>query len=149
MDLGTWISVVALLISGLSLAISFWNNRRSAITGRKPVLAFVYDHESGWLLQNIGNGPALNVIVAQKEVGGQWFNPVRVPPVSKDGTFVCRWLGHVNTTGLGATYTDFEGRPYSSVSGNDLSRTFEGHKLPVWEESEVGRHWDHPIYRND
>jgi len=148
MELGTWISLVALLIAGLSLAISFWNNRKSAITGRKPVLTFVYDDETGWSLRNIGNGPALNVIVAQKEVGGQWFNPVRVPPLSKDGAFVCRWLGHVNTTGLGVTYTDFEGRAYSSVTGNDLSRTFEGRKLPDWEESEIGSHWDHPIYRN-
>src|ERR687893_400657 len=95
---GTWISVAALLISGVSLAISYWHSRKSAITGRKPVLTFVYDDETGWVLQNIGNGPALNVIVAQKKVGEQGFNPVRVPPISKDGAFVCRWLGHVNTT---------------------------------------------------
>lgn len=112
------------------------------------MLTFVYDDETGWNSQNIGNGPALNVIAAQKEVGGQWFNPVGAPPLPKDGEFGCRWLGHVNTTGLGATHTDFEGGPYSSVTCNDLSRTFEGRKLPVWEESKIGRHWGHPIYRN-
>jgi hypothetical protein len=69
----------------VSLAISYWHNRQSAITGRKPVLTFAYDDKTGWVLQNIGNGPALNVIVAQKEIGGQWFNPVRAPPVSMGG----------------------------------------------------------------
>ena len=73
---------------------------------------------------NIGGGPALNVLVAQKKMGGEWFNPVRVPPCQEDGEFILRWLDHVNTTGLGATYTDFEDRPYTSTCGDDLSQSF-------------------------
>ena len=148
LSLTTWLSVAALIISGISLAVSYWHNRRSAIVGIEPVLVFVYDRGTGWTLQNVGNGPALNVTVAQKEVGGEWFNPVRVPPISKDGAFVCRWLGHVNTTGMGVPYTDFEGRPYSSIAGNDLSRVFKERKLPVWEEPEIGKHWDYPVHHD-
>ncbi len=123
MDLGMWISVAALLISDSSLAISFWHSRKSAITGRKPVLTFVYDDETGWNLRNIGNEPALNVIVAQKDVGGQWFNPVRVPPLTKDRAFVCCWLGNVITIGLGVTYTDFKTLEPSDLPQRHVGRS--------------------------
>lgn len=91
-------------------------------------------------------GPALNTVVTQKPVGGDWFNPVGVPPLSKDGQMVLRWLGHVNTTGLGATYADFERNVYTSTCGNDLSQVFEGARFGPWPEAKVGRHWNHPLY---
>ena len=141
MELKDWLSVGAFIVSVTSLAISILNNRRSAITGIKPVLVFVYNQERGWILQNIGNGPAMNIIVAQKQVNGQWFNPVRIPPISKGTEFVLTWLNHVNDTGLRATYTDFQDRSYSSTCGNDLSRIFDGNKLLDWKEGEIGQHW--------
>jgi len=100
------LSSTALLVSVVTFALNYRHTRKSAVLTRKPVLVFEYDGEQGWLLRNVGAGPALNVIVAQKRVGGEWFNPVRVPPLSKDGKFLLGWLGHVNTTGLGATYVD-------------------------------------------
>jgi hypothetical protein len=148
MELRDWLPIGAFAVSVMSLTISYLSSRKTSITGIKPVLVFVYDEEKGWILQNIGNGPAMNIIVAQKRVGGEWFNPVRIPPVSKGTEFILTWLGHVNDTGLGATYTDFQDRTYSSTCGNDLSRTFEGNKLRVWKEQEIGRHWNHPIYRS-
>ena len=90
---------------------------------RKPVLTFVYDDETGWNLRNIGNGPALNVIVAQKDVGGQWFNPVRVSPLTKDRAFVCCWLGNVITIGLGVTYTDFKTLEPSDLPQRNVGRS--------------------------
>jgi hypothetical protein len=87
---------------------------------------------------------ALNVLVAQKKVGGEWFKPVRVPPLAKDTEFGLRWLDRVNTTGLGTTYTDYEDRAYSSTCGDDLSRTFRGTRFGPWPEEMIGRHWDQP-----
>jgi len=131
----------AFLVSVISLSISFWNNRRTAITGVKPVLVFVYSKEKGWTLQNIGNGPAMNIIIAQKRIAGEWHSPVRVPPIAKGSEFVLTWLAHTNDAGLGAIYTDFQDRAYTSICGNDLSRVYDGRKLPTWQEREIGRHW--------
>src|SRR5262245_2531933 len=102
------LSSTALVVSVTSFALTYRHTRRSSVLARKPVLVFEYDRELGWVLRNVGAGPALNVIVAQKRVGGDWFNPVRVPPLSRDGTFVLVWLNHVNSTELGATYVDSE-----------------------------------------
>lgn len=131
----------------MTFALNYRHTRRVAILGRKPVLVFLYDNDRGWALKNIGSGPALNIVVAQKRVGGEWFNPVRIPPLPKDGEFIPVWLHHVNTTGLGATYTDFENKPYTSTCGNDLSQVFEGIRFGPWNDAEIGRHWSQPLYR--
>jgi len=140
------LSVTALFVSALAFALNYRHTRRAAVLGRKPVLVFEYDGNRGWVLRNVGSGPALNIVVAQKRVRGEWFNPVRVSPLAKDGRFVLRWLGHVNTTGLGSTYTDSENCAYTSTCGNDLSRVHEGVLFGPWEEAQIGRHWNHPPY---
>lgn len=145
-DPRTLLAVLAIAVSVMTFGISFWFTWRSVIAAKRPVLVFVYEGGVGWVLRNIGSGPALNVVVAQKRVGGEWFNPVRVPPLAKDREFIPRWLGHVNTTGLGATYTDFEGRPYTSTCGNDLSRTFRRARFGPWPDEKIGRHWSQPVY---
>lgn len=109
---------------------------------RKPVLVFVDVPEQGtWVLQNVGNGPALNVLVAQRQEG-QWFNPVIVPPLSAESSYPLRWLGRINTSGLGATYADFEDRRYTSTLGGERSHTYDGNRLPKWNDGEIRRHWE-------
>lgn len=140
------LSSTTLLVSVVAFALNYRHTRRSAVLARKPVLVFEYDGDQGWVLRSVGAGPALKVIVAQKRVGGEWFNPVRVPPLSNDGKFVLEWLNHVNTTGLGASYSDTEQLPYTSTCGNDLSQVFSGALFGPWPEGQLGKHWNHPQY---
>ena|SRR5215210_7565315 len=130
-SLEIWISIGALVVSLISFAVSFWQRREADITGVKPALAFVFDNKAGWRLQNIGNGPALNVVVAEKHSEDGWFNPVRIPPIAKGDEFALHWIAPDNSNGLGATYTDIQDRPYTSTSGNDYSRIIAGHELPA------------------
>jgi hypothetical protein len=143
------LSGVALIVSVITFALNYRHNRRSIVLARKPVLVFEYDGKAGWILRNVGNGPALNIVVAQKRVGGDWFNPVRIPPLSKDGQALLQWLGHVNSTGLGATYSDAEGSAYTSTCGNDLSRVAPGTGFGPWPENVIGRHWNQPPYTDE
>jgi hypothetical protein len=92
-------------------------------------------------LQNVGNGPALNVLVAQRQKG-QWFNPVIVPPLSTETSNPLTWLGRTNVTGLGVTYADFEDKRYTSTLGGERSRAYEGNRLPSWDDQEIRRHWE-------
>ena len=140
------ISLLAFFLALTSFCISVWLSWRSGVIARRPVLTIEYEQECGWHLRNIGNGPALNVIAAQKRVGGSWFNPVRVPPIAAGDSLHMKWLGHVNTTGIGAIYEDFKGRVYSSTCGNDLVRLFTGNKMGFFKESDIGRHWNQTEY---
>jgi hypothetical protein len=105
----------------------------------RPVLVFEYSSNEGWKVNNIGSGPALNALVAQKE-GGLWINPVRIPAMAKDGSLPLAWCLH-DDKALGALYEDAEGRKYTSICGNDLSSVSVGHKFGPWGEREIGRHW--------
>jgi hypothetical protein len=136
----------ALLVSLVTFGLNYRHNRNLAALSRRPMLVFEYDDKVGWVIRNVGYGPALNVIVAQKRVGGAWFNPVRIPPLSKDGRFVLQWLGHVNSTGLGALYDDAADDVFTSTCGNDLSKVSTGALFGPWPESQIGRHWNQNPY---
>jgi hypothetical protein len=144
MAVATVIAIVSLLFAAVSFVVNFSIAHRAAVRARKPVLVFVDDREHQcWVLQNVGNGPALNIVVAMREFN-TWFNPVLAPPLAKDGAIPLTWLGRANT-GLGATYSDFEDRRYTATSGGEYSRTYEGDRLPKWDDEEVRAHWTlHP-----
>jgi hypothetical protein len=142
MSVATLIAVVSVAIAATSFVVNFRIVQRAAVRARKPVLVFVDSPEHGcWVLENVGNGPALNVLVAQREFG-QWINPVLTPPVGRDGTILLTWLGRVNTSGLGAAYSDFEDHSYTSTLGGERSRTYDGNHLPEWPNGDVRRHWE-------
>lgn len=139
------ISSLALLVSIIAATLAFTINRRNSIVGVKPALVFVYEHKRGWILQNVGNGPALNVLVAMKEGGirskkGNWGHPIRVPPMSSSGEVALHWVGHDNIHGLGATYQDIWDRYYSTTCGNDLNHIRPGQEFHFLEK-EIKASW--------
>jgi hypothetical protein len=136
------ISITSVTIAFVSLILNLALSHRASVRARKPVLVFVDDPEAGsWMLRNVGNGPALNVLVAQR-AEGCWLRPVRAPPLSTNSSFALTWLGRVGDTGLGASYSDFEGRRYTSTLGGEQSRTYDGERLPPWDDDEIRRYWD-------
>ena len=146
------ISVAALLLSAVTFGLAYRASKAADRRSRIPVLVFVYDISQGWLLRNVGNGPALNIEVAQKVVSGKhagsWFSPVRIPPLGRDKETVLSWLNHDNIHGLGAVYEDFlsadEGKPgrtYTVTCGRDRNVVVPGRQLPTWSESEINAQW--------
>jgi hypothetical protein len=140
----TAITVVPIVVSIIALAFSVSANQRSWTIALRPTLGFVYDRETGWSVQNLGNGPAFDITVAQFQPGNGWFNPVRIPPLSRDTQFPLGWLEHANDCDIGCTYSDTQGRMYSSRCSNDLSTVAVGRKLPTWPDGDIARHWDPP-----
>jgi hypothetical protein len=102
------LSVTALLVSVVSFAMSYRQSQHAAVSSVMPVLVFVHDKEGQWAVQNIGNGPALNVVMTSKIADDRpWSNPVRLPPLARDARFPLRV--NVNIRWLGASYNDVEG----------------------------------------
>jgi hypothetical protein len=144
------LSIVALVVSILTFALNFRAGRLAERRGRMPVLVFEWQ-SNGWVLNNVGSGPALNVIVAQgkgdpprkgillqRGVHEPWFNPVQLPPLARDAQYPLSWIAE--ESGLGATYADALGATYTAKCGNDRSITFDGVHIPVWQDG-VRPHW--------
>src|SRR5260370_39422572 len=81
------------LFAGLSAVVSVvsaliaW---RAVTRNLRPVLVFVCDvrdeNKRVWFVKNVGTGPALDVLVAEKDLKDQpWQRFLRLPPIPKDG----------------------------------------------------------------
>jgi len=143
MDWKQYISAAALVVSIGSCTLSYNLSRQSAITSVRPVLVFQYELGSGWSLRNVGNGPALNILIAmKKDDRAEWAQPMRIPPLPKDGLFsLQKWPVYGGARVLGASYFDVQQRPYSTSCVNDLSTIQEGNVLKTWPDDAIRRHW--------
>jgi hypothetical protein len=136
----SWIAYASAVTATVSILVTIWYTRRTALRNMRPVLVFVYQ-EDGWHVQNVGYGPALDVIFARKPREGEWYDPVRLPPLAKDRDIHLEWTDHDNIHSFGVSYRDVEGRQYTSTCSNDLNRISQGRKLPEWSEEKIHRHW--------
>jgi hypothetical protein len=144
------LSIGALILS----ALTFFLAQRSAGAverrSRIPVLVFIYDSSGRWLLRNVGNGPALNIVMAIKESRDDisWQKPTRIPPIGRDGEFQLTWLGDSNVAVMAAYYEDFltadtqgESRGYTVRIEHDQNRVVPRRELPRWNLTESMAHW--------
>lgn len=91
MTVSVAISVIALVVS----VIVFCDNRirqvQAARLSRRPMLVFVWDGPAEqWVLSNIGLGPALDVVAAQR-IRGQWTHALRLPELAVGDNTVVSW----------------------------------------------------------
>jgi len=138
------VSLFALAFAMVSFVLSFAQTMLARRAEIRPVVAIVYSEHDGWVVRNIGGGPAMNIVVAyswDEKVSRRWGQPVRIPPLAVGSEFALKWIGHSNVRAIASSYTDFEGRKYSSVCENDLSQLVEGDTLPDWPSAEISRHW--------
>ena len=137
----TIISILAFVFSIASFIISYFAQQSVEIQGIRPILVFEYDQKNGWILNNIGNGPAMNGIIFCSNDGNRWLFPVRIPAIRKEGSVILSWFEHTNINIFGAIYEDFEGRPYSSIADDDLTRTLPAHFIDYPAHNKVIPHW--------
>ena len=100
----TSVAAVALVVSLIVARDTRRREQQAARLARQPALVFDWDGSTKtWRLRNIGNGPALDVVIAQR-IGSVWTNPLRMPEMPVDGSEVVprRWVEKTEDPGLGA-----------------------------------------------
>ena len=149
------IDLISAAFAGIALVVSlvvFVDNRvrelRAARLARQPALVFVWDHPtSTWLLRNIGNGPALDVVIAQR-IEAIWGHPLRMPEMPVEGTETVprRWMEKWSANpGLGVRYRSITGEAYSTRTGDDVSEITTGRDILTFGDAEIEPHW---LYRS-
>jgi hypothetical protein len=145
------LSIAAFVVSAVTLGSTYriWqlSDRRSRI----PVLVFILVDGKGWVLRNVGNGPALNIVVARKAQHDdqEWLDPTSVPPLARDAEVPLGWIRKgVDAAALGATYQDFAGadtarpgRTYTAICAHSLSSVLPGRRLPAWTAAQLEPSW--------
>jgi hypothetical protein len=134
----TLFAVASFCVSCAAVYISV----KAFIDAKRPVLVFERMAGAGWMVKNVGNGPALNVVFVEGDFDGKWLNPIKLPSLSKDGLLRLEKL--TVAARLGVTYTDFDDRLYSSDCTNYITKirqgkppddwpAFDASKLPYYE----------------
>ncbi|HZZ42775.1 MAG TPA: hypothetical protein VFE58_07545 [Tepidisphaeraceae bacterium] len=121
------ISVISFIVACASASISW----RNYVTSRMPVLVFMRPKTGGWLVKNIGYGPALNIVVAEHDQREKWSKYLRIPPLAVGSEFELpsAWLYGV----LGATYESCTRHYYSGHCTDHRSAHFKGNQLSEWD----------------
>jgi hypothetical protein len=119
-------ALFSLLVSLGALVISV----RGFVDSKRPVLVFERTEAGAWVVKNLGNGPALNVVLVEADFEGTWLKPVKLPSLSKDGSL--RLANLKVAARLGAIYTDFDQRLYSSDCTYFITKIRKRRKPPGW-----------------
>jgi hypothetical protein len=128
-----------MVFAAFSLLVSlgaFVISLKAFVNSKRPVLVFERI-EDVWIVKNLGNGPALNVVLAEADFEGRWLKPVKLPSLSKDGSL--RLENLKVAARLGATYTDFDQRLYSSDCTYYITKIRRGKKPPSWPSFDVSK----------
>jgi hypothetical protein len=141
-ELAALLSALSVLVALASFAVSLLaerRSRRSDAYSRMPVLVSSEMRPTSMTLSNLGNGPALNVVVAAAGAeladldapavqGAQlratrWTDPAHLQPIAAHDTCTVRWGG---ATVVGLAYTDAFGRGYTTLASTFGTKTFDG-----------------------
>jgi hypothetical protein len=140
--LATVVSGLSALVALASFAVALVAERRSRRNdayARMPVLVSSRIGSTSMVLSNLGNGPALNIVVAAagKELADvdatdvpaarleatRWTNPKHLQPVAAGETCTVLFGG---STVVGLAYTDAFGRGYTTLASEFGTKTFDG-----------------------
>jgi hypothetical protein len=127
-ELLAWIPV---LVSVIAIFVA----KRAVTRSIRPVLVFVCEvRDEVWCIQNVGAGPALDILVAEKDREEQpWARFMRVPPLPKDGKIRLR----AAPSFLAVTYHDAENNAYSTICSGYRNRLQKGHVFDRPDESQI------------
>jgi hypothetical protein len=127
-ELLAWIPV---LVSVTAVIVA----KRAVTRSLRPVLVFVCEvRDKVWCLQNVGTGPALDVLVAERDRDEQpWARFERVPPLPKDGKIRLRSAPSF----LAVTYHDAENNAYSTICSGYRNRLQKGHVFDKPDENQI------------
>lgn len=127
--------IAAIVISLLSLFFSLWSFRRRERAAVRPVLVFERTTDRNWVIQNVGAGPALDVLIGdQSWQNEEWFQIAQCHAIAADAIVTLPWLQQGRE--LGATYCDVTGRKYSSWCSSYRTEVTRGNRFPEWERTD-------------
>jgi len=86
--------------------------------------------KSRWMIKNVGNGPAINISVASGDVDENWFQDecLLLSALAPNDERYLFWTKHHGA--LVSTYSDINGRYYTSKCKGNKNELFEDNKYP-------------------
>lgn len=129
------IAILSMIFSVIAIAVSYYSFRRTHKTSIQPILVFINQGKdelgrSYWYVENMGNGPALNVLITGGNHNLSWSHD-EVVLLSAIQRADCKRLGWISSlNALVATYTDALGQEYTTVCVDNQNRLSQKNLYP-------------------
>src|SRR5215813_10171172 len=125
------LALIPVLVSVIAIFVA----NRAVTRSLRPVLVFVCEvRDKVWWVQNVGTGPALDILVAEKDRDEQpWARFKRMPPLPKDGKIRLRSAPSF----LAVTYHDAEDNAYSTICSGYRNRLKKGRVFDRPDEDQI------------
>jgi len=122
---------IPVLVSVIAIFVA----NRAVTRSLRPVLVFVCEvRDKVWCVQNVGTGPALDIVVAEKDRDEQpWARFKRLPPLPKNGKIQLRSAPSF----FAVTYHDAENNTYSTICSGYRNRLQKGHVFVNPDEDKI------------
>jgi hypothetical protein len=138
------VASVALLVGLTSALITWYWNKRNQVVSVMPVLVFTRRVSDVWSIENVGKGPALNVVMRETDGAGKVAQVVSIYPISANSQLDLPWLKSAQT--LAARYSDIDGHWYWSECTQDQTTRGRGAIFKDWQpnkrEPDLRRDWE-------
>lgn len=130
----TFIELLPAIATIIAVVVSYYIFFRSVRANSKPVLIFTSRGKgTRWKLQNYGNGPAINILVAESETFTHWNEAVNCYPLAINQSVELIWVKRAEI--LAATYSNIYGEQFTSICQYNQTKVKKGNKFPKWESN--------------
>ena len=130
----TFAPLLPAIVTTLGIVVSYYIFFRSVRANSNPVLIFTSRGEgTRWKLENYGNGPAINILVAEGETSKHWDEIVNCYPQAVGSSVELVWLKKAGI--LAATYSNIYGEQFTSICHHNQTQRIKGNKFPKWKSN--------------
>jgi hypothetical protein len=119
--LNVFVSISNLVFISILTYFIYSNQQKDENERNKPVLIFklIKVKEVYWELQNVGKGPAINILMSKSKIIDQWDKPTIVYALKEGDSFKTSISDEI--TLLSASYQDNLGNVFSSICKNGIT----------------------------
>ena len=125
-------AIISAVIGGVvAWLVSNYNYRRNV----RPVLIFTKRAQSFWHLENVGSGPAVNVLICDSKTDGKWKFPTRYHSLGVRDK--AELLSSPSTDSFAVRYSDINGKWYATTCIDSQTKI---------HAKDVFRDWEPPVF---
>jgi hypothetical protein len=133
MNITDAIATASVILSVIALFISYYSFRRTLHATSKPVLIFSMNSMFRWRLENVGSGPAINLIVGDKDREDGFVSITNCYPLSAGACLEVLWIKGAYE--LVAVYTDVYGNTFTTICSGS-NRVLNRNQFPEWKPNQ-------------
>ena len=138
-ETGTLIATIcSTIISFLAVFISYYTFKRTIKNEVRPVLIFTRRSATLWQIQNIGKGPAIQVVIGEKlryKKMTKWGTVANCYPIAANAEISLTWIE--DGFEFATVYTDIHGESFSTHFKAGRNMVYDKNLFPKWV---VNRH---------